>query len=304
MLPRFIFILAASGLSLWLDAGHVMAADAPAARTAVRAPIAYGRGVLWKIERAGLPPSYLFGTIHLADPRVTDLPAPVNKAFESAASLTTELIVDAGALVQIMGAMFLDGGETLESVVGRPLYADVRQAFAERGLPLADVNKYKPWAAAMMLSLPAPTGAAPLDLQLQMRAAQAGKPVDGLETVQEQVGVFEDMAAEEQRALLAAAVRERREAAAQLEALVQAYLARDIGRLRAMFDEKAPAEPALRRALVDRLLTSRNHRMVARLRPRLQRGNAFIAVGAAHLPGPGGMLELLEREGYRVHAIH
>lgn len=301
MLPRFIAVLAGLGLALGLSAAGFAAA---ASRTAVPAAASPAYGVLWKIERGGTPASYLFGTVHLADTRVTNLPPLVDKTFAAAATLTTELFVDAEALVQLMAAMFFTAGQTLEHAVGPALYADVRAAFAERGLPLADLNKYKPWAVAMILSLPAPTGAAPLDLQLQLRAEQAGKPVDGLETVQEQVGVFDGLAANEQRALLDAAVRERQTAGAQLEALVQAYLARDLGRVRTMFEERAAADPTLRDRLIDRLLTSRNRRMVERLHPRLQRGNAFIAVGAAHLPGPGGMLELLEREGYRVHAIY
>jgi uncharacterized protein YbaP (TraB family) len=281
-----------------------MAADAATRAAPASSPAKYSKGILWKIERRGEAPSYLFGTIHLADTRLTELPAPVRKAFDAAKSLTTELIVDADALSHLLNAMFFNDGRTLEGVVGAPLYRDVRRAFVERGMPTADLAKYKPWAVFLILSMPAPTGAPPLDMQLQLGAAAAGKPIDGLETVQEQIEVFNDLSTAEQRALLEVTLRELHTSAAQLEAMVQAYLARDLARLQAMAEEHTPADAALNAKFTQRLLTDRNRRMVERLRPLLKRGNTFIAVGAAHLGGREGMLELLERGGYRVESIY
>jgi uncharacterized protein YbaP (TraB family) len=264
----------------------------------------YAKGVLWKIERAGEKSSYLFGTIHLSDKRLTKLPAAVDKAFEDAASLTTELVVDPQAVAKLMQAMFFRDGGTLESAVGAATYRDVQRAFTERGMPNADVNRFKPWAVFLMLSMPVPADSPPLDMQLQMRAGAAGKKIEGLETIQEQIDVFSEMSADEQRTMLEATLRELHASAKQIEAMIQAYLARDLAHLQKMADEHAPAEATLHAKFTQRLLTDRNRRMAERLRPLLKQGNTFIAVGAAHLPGRDGLLALLEHEGYRVRPIY
>lgn len=277
-------------------------ADAPVQKSAAVAP--YSQGILWKIEGRRQAPSYLFGTIHLADPRVTQLPAPVQKAFEAAASLVTEMMPDLAGVAALQQAMLYQDARTLEDAVGPELYRDVRNALAERGLPPPAATKLKPWAAAVILSLPMISTDAPLDLQLQQRAAMAGKPVHGLESAQEQISVFNDLSAADQRALLAAAVHEHRLAGERIEAMLQAYLARDLARLEQMTETYAPREPALRDTLKRRLLTDRNQRMVERLERYLREGNAFVAVGAAHLPGDDGLLNLLARAGYRVHPVY
>jgi uncharacterized protein len=287
-----------------LLAGTVAVASDATAPSSPTSAAKYGKGLLWKIERKGETPSYLFGTIHLADKRIANLPAPVNKAFDSAASLTTELIVDPQALTGIMQSIFFSDGRTLESVIGAALYRDVERAFIERRIAIANLQKYKPWAVFLILSMPPPTDIPPLDMQLQMRADMAGKKIEGLETAQEQIGVFTDMSTAEQRGLLEATLRELRASAGHIEAMIQAYIARDLGRLQTMADEHEPSDAALHEKFTQRLLTDRNRRMVERLRPLLKRGNTFIAVGAAHLPGRDGMLSLLEREGYRVQAIY
>ncbi len=302
MRQRLSFALVGICLAFLASAtGSAFARESPAP-----APSAgpHSRGLLWKIERAGAPASYLFGTLHMADARVTALPPPVRQVFDAAASLTMELVPDAAALSHLLESMFFNDSRTLESIVGAELYADVRRAFAKRNLPATDLSKFKPWAVTVVLSMPVATGDPPLDMQLQLRAIENGKPVEGLETAQEQVAVFNDLSFAQQRALLETTLRHQDEFNAQLEAIVQAYLARDLARLQLLFEEQAPADRALHATLTERLLTSRNHRMVERLGARLKRGNVFIAVGAAHLPGPDGILQLLEREGYRVNAVY
>ena len=71
-----------------------------------------------------------------------------------------------------------------------------------------------------------------------------------------------------------------------------------------MREDGKPEERALRAKIDKRLLEDRNHRMVERMLPRFDEGGAFIAIGAAHLPGESGVLALLERRGYTVTRLY
>ncbi len=304
-LRRLLGALTGTVLAVVLAAGlGARAAGPEAARTApVAAAASYSKGLLWKIESAGTAPSYLFGTIHLSDPRVTTLAMPVQKAFDGARHFVMELVPDADAVALLAQSMIYADARTLSAVVGERLYAEAEAAFRRRGIPTEALAKYKPWAVAVILSMPTPDGV-PLDLQLQEAAAAQGKAVEGLETTREQIAVFDELSPEEQRALLEATLREQHAFEQQIEAVVQAYLARDLARLQALTEAHAAADRALHATVMQRLLVSRNRRMVERMQPRLKQGNAFVAVGAAHLAGPEGLLALLAQRGYRVQAVY
>ncbi len=267
----------------------------------------YAKGLLWKIERPGQnpaqKPSYLFGTIHIADPRVTNLPASVQQIFDAAQSFTMELIFDGDGLLHMAETMFFNDSRTLEGVIGATRFAEVQKAFSARGVPTGDLNRKKPWVIAMLLSTP-PQQGVPLDLQLQLRATLQNKPTHGLENMREQIAVFNDMSMDDQVAILDSTLREYREADKLLEAMVQAYVARDLMRIMGMMGAPTERDRLLYESVTERLLVNRNARMLERMRPRLDEGNAFIAVGAAHLAGERGLLYLLEKSGYRVTPVY
>lgn len=297
--PRLVFVLLCA-LLLVSCASH---AAAPAVQHRVTAS-RFDHGLLWKIEAPGAKPSYLFGTIHVDDPRVTALPAPVGSALDGADRFVMEALLDGDSLTQMAKAMYFDDGRTLEQVIGRDLYAATLKALKARGIPDANVEKQKPWAVMMALSMPAPETGEFLDLVLETRAAKQGKPVAGLETMAEQIAVFNDLPMPDQVALLKETVRTQPELEKDYGELIRAYLARDLRRLSEISDKHDPEEDRLYRTVTDRLLTRRNARMQQRMAPFLKQGNAFIAVGAAHLGGDTGLLNLLEQAGYRVIPIY
>jgi len=297
-----------TGLSLaaslfGLPPAHAADATKPCAIGDTSLACRYGKGLLWKIERSGHAPSHLFGTIHISDPRVTNLPPPVRAAFNTARSFTMELILDGAGFVHMAETMFFDDGRTLESVLGTARYKEIEKVLTDRGLPVTDLKRKKPWVVVMMLSGPARGGLA-LDMQLQVSATLQEKPTRGLETMQEQLAVFNGLSIEDQVAMLDYTLRYQRESEKLLETMVQAYLARDLNRIMAIMDSAQANDRRLQDTLMARLLTQRNLRMVDRMRPRLEEGNAFIAVGAAHLSGADGLLVLLERAGWRVTPIY
>ncbi len=262
------------------------------------------RGVLWKIETAAQAPSYLFGTIHIGDPRVTRLPAPVRSAFNAADRLIVEVVPDMEGMIRLTQSMRFNDERTLTQTVGAPLVADARAALAKRNLPPVDIEKLKPWAIVLMLLAPDPSDGLPLDIDLQNRAAKRGIAIDGLETMDEQIAVFDELNFDDQRGLLESTLRDQTKIAGRIEALTRAYLARDLAKLESLSQDEELGDAELTATVMRRLLTDRNQRMVARMQPWLREGNAFIAVGAAHLSGPKGLLELLERKGYRISAVY
>ena len=315
-----LVVAVASILSLSLAAPNVViSADSAAPRAGISDPPPvpacpdaarsknggrYARGVLWKIERNDLAPSFLFGTIHTDDPRVLNLPAPVQEAFDGSDSFTMETFFNASGLIAMAEAMFFSDDQSLERVVGKETYSLVEQAFIERGLPTRDLDKKKPWAIFMTLGAPRAKSFLFLDLMLQRNAVLAGKPNYKLETMAEQIAVFDQMPLENQVKLLQETLQQHEHLAAQMESMIQAYLARDLACIMKIVHQDDPDNSAAYSSLVSRLLTDRNKKMADRLQSPLQEGNAFIAVGAGHLPGDQGILRLLEQKGYGLTAVY
>lgn len=310
VLRRFLLKAMAAVLAIVLLAAPLPGLSAncrPVADGQPRAgkPASFTHGLLWKIEPPGKTPSYLFGTFHSSDPRITLLPCPVKRAFDGAASYTLEVIANGAGLVSMAEAMFFNDGTTLRGVVGESLYRDTQRVVGEQlGMPDTALERMKPWAVMLMLSGPRTGQGLFLDMALQLEATRQNKTTHGLETMQEQIAVFNGMQIEDQVVLLRDAVHQQHLAAQAIEALTRAYLARDLDALVALSEKYKPSDARVNDLLVQRLLTERNRLMVERMQPRLQEGNAFVAVGALHLPGDQGLLQRLARAGYRVSPVY
>lgn len=265
----------------------------------------FTRGLLWKIEPKGVAPSYLFGTFHTSDPRITTLPCPVEEVFTRTASYTMEVIANGAGITSMAEAMYFSEGKKLKDVLGEALYQQtLRSVRGSDGAPGIAIDNMKPWAVMMMLSSPRPGSGLFLDMALQLRAIYGDKPTYGLETMGEQIAVFNDMTLDDQIVLLRDAVQSAERAQEAMEEITQAYLKRDLGALITLNDKYKPEDARIYTNMMDRLLVQRNINMVTRMRARLQEGNAFIAVGALHLPGATGLLHLLRDAGYRVTRVY
>jgi len=275
------------------------------AALSVAAAERFGSGLLWKLELAGTPASYLFGTMHSDDPRVLELPLPVRQAFDQAQGLVLELELDAGSIAFLSSSLLLGDGKSLATMIDGDLYRRTVTAMAEQGLPETMVARMKPWAVAVTLMTPPVQSGVVLDQLLYQQAVAAGKTVQGLETVAEQVGLFDSLSEQEQIGLLRDTVDHLPEITQMLEDIQAAWLAGDLQRL-VELNEAAmqDADPSLARQLNERVIVERNHRMAERMQAALRLGNRFIAVGALHLPGEQGLLMLLSGRGYRVTRIY
>lgn len=265
----------------------------------------FERGLLWKIEKPGSPPSYLFGTMHIEDPEVVTLPSPVQQAFDRADGVTLEVVLDPQSLMAMAMAFMLTDGSTLESHIGSQLFQRSVKAMAVHGLPELAVARMKPWAVAVTLMTPPSQTGEVLDLMLYQEALAQSKPVTGLETPMEQMSLFDSFSALDQVALLKDTLDQLDEIPQMLADLKAAYLDRDLIRLVKISDASMSSnDPQLVEDFNRKLITERNHRMLERMQPQLKKGKEFIAVGALHLPGEEGLLQLLSEQGYSVSVVY
>ena len=267
---------------------------------AVRREIAHGRGLLFQVEAAPVPASFIFATIHLADERVTTLPAPVRQAFDGAQGFVMEALFDPVGIAELSLLMMYTAGTQLEQQLGGKWFAPTAQLLAVHGVPPTMASLLKPWAAYLTLSMPIQHGELPLDFRLMQDAQQRGLTVAGLETVAEQAAALGSLTLADQIALLKSAICHYETVQANVEESLLAYLDRDLAILAAGSQRYSAENEQLHRRLLDSLVIKRNLRMVERMLPRLREGKVFVAVGALHLPGRQGILRLLEQRGYVV----
>jgi len=262
-------------------------------------------GLLWELSKTGQQPAYLFGTIHSEDPAVVELPATVKQAFDASNSVVLEMLLDTDTMRYSSTAMLMLDGRSLSDMIGMPLYKKVSTAIASRGIPELVLNRMKPWAAAVTLSTPALETGQILDLVLYQDALQQDKAVYGLETVREQLDLFDSMSESDQVTLLRDAVDKFPELDALHAELLEVYKQRDLEGLLAINETSMQAEDQrLAKEFQRRVIDDRNHRMAERMQPYLRQGKAFVAVGALHLPGEQGLLNLLEQQGYTVRRVY
>jgi len=282
-------------------AGQLSWADEPA-----KQGILHPQGLLWKIEKPSQPTSYLFATMHVSDPRVVNLPQPVEQAFTDSTQFVMEMLLTFQAVGLVSRASFFSDGRTLADVMQAENYRRLLDLLQKRmQLGESVVRHMKPWAVFSLLMMPVEQGSsAALDMQLYRRAVQAQKQVAGLETAQEQVDVFDQMSVADQLWLLNQAVSEIEQTDAVFPDMLAAYLQGDLAALMLMQQQMMSDESDIDDRLLQRLLTQRNQRMAQRLQPYLQRGEAFIAIGALHLSGQGGVLQLLQQQGYAVSPVY
>jgi uncharacterized protein YbaP (TraB family) len=274
-----------------------------------------GKGLLWKIEIGQAPPSYLFGTMHVTDPRVTTLPAKAARAFESAGTVvieTTEILDQAslmGTLARHPDLMMFTDDTTLSGLLASQDRERLEQKLAERGIPLAAVEKMKPWLISAMVALPAcewrrkQQGLPVLDVRLAEDARAAGKKLEGLETVADQMQAMASLPMELHLHGLADTLRLGDRLDDVIETMIVLYGRGDTGTIWPLLRTVSPGAEAGYAAFEKALVSERNKTMLQKAEPIIAAGDAFIAVGALHLPGPDGLIEQFRRRGFTVSPV-
>lgn len=272
--------------------------------------IPFGQGLLFKVERDGQLPNYLFGTMHVADLDVLALPEPVADAFRSSRRLAVEVIWNGTVDDYMQAAMRLPEGQTLDEIAGPELFEQAMRVLSRYQVEREEAQELRPWYIGFMFgsdevqSDGARQGHRFLDDWLRNEAGMDGKLVFGLETAAEHFAPFDRLTERQELDFMRSALNDRRDPKSYVRTKAR-YLAGDIAAIHADFaSEGLPEMQDTMREFRRYLLDDRNHGMVARALALLEKGGTFVAVGALHLPGEEGMLRLLQLRGYRITRIY
>ena len=283
------------------------------------AAVPNGKGLLWKLEKPGERPSFLFGTMHVTDERVTTLPATAQKAYDGADTIiieTTEVLDKSKMMAAIAaepGLMMFTDNTTLSSLLSPEDAAVLNKGLNARGIPPLTVAKMKPWILSTMLALPAcevarqSAGVPVLNVKLASDAKASGKAVEGLETVAGQLRAMASLPLAFHMKGLVDTLKLGDKAGDLNETMILLYQRGDIGMFWPLFRTVLPDaedDQAGYAAFEQTMITSRNKVMVENAGPILAKGNVFMAVGAMHLPGPEGLVEDFRKAGYSVTAVN
>jgi len=289
--------------------------DLAAARAARADDLSDGQGLLWRVERDGVAPSYLFGTIHSTDNGAAAIARRAAAVASKATVVATELggpfdAVDRGALAAKLLAAAIDrDADTFQPDLAGAAGASVEALLAAHGVPKELAHHLKLWFLAASVEAPLceqarEQAALPEVDEIVAEAGAAAKiPVVGLETADEQLTALSAAPPALSAALLKTSARLPRLDDDAYATMVRLYHDGRPAEMIAVVDalpELTPEERAAERRFDDLLLVGRNQTMAERAAPLLAKGGAFVAVGALHLPGKGGLIARFRAMGYRV----
>jgi uncharacterized protein len=253
---------------------------------------------------------YLAGSVHLLKAEDSSLPAGFDRAYKGSKAIVMELAIDkidAMATAQwMMENGMLKDGATLRATIGDERYARVSKEAARLGIPMEAADMLQPWALGlqlvemqyMQLGFDPQKG---VEQQLEHEAQADGKPISGLETMDEQLGVLQGMSKSDQARFLDMTVTEMHDVDSETQSVVTAWRSGDAAKLAALLSEEYKSFPNLYRALV----TERNKRWVPQIEKLLHANqDVFVVVGALHLVGDGGLLELLRHDGFKPEQLN
>lgn len=296
------------------------AGAALAARVAAATETVNANATLWRVETidGSLSPSWLLGTIHLTDSRVTTLPPAVATALDGARVLAVENRAalktdrDPAALQHFLSLAVYRDGRSLPLVLDGGEVQALTTALTARGLPAWIFLAWKPWAVVVTALTYPPcemrqlvAGVKFLDAVLLERAEAGGKPVADLEEFAEQLGSIAAVPEDLQVSLLKASLQLEPLQEDLHETMLRLYVAGRIGDLiglsKVLMAERLPGTDVT--PFWGALLDTRNAAMVESATRLARDGNAFIAAGAGHLIGETGLVAGLRRAGFRVEAV-
>ncbi len=262
------------------------------------------QAVFYEISGNGLrKPSYLFGTMHLLTQQFVDSLPMLMDYYGKCTQVVGEMIIDSTNSMKMLPYTMLKG-TTLKEVLPDDLYSATNTWLKElSGYDLALFNALNPMTINVTLLqliqakyYPVPAGLVLMDNYFQQRARKEYKEVIGLETIEDQVNaLFTQFSIERQTELLREFVMHKDKSIADLATMTKLYRSQRLDELeKLMYDETySPQE-------IEVLLYNRNEKWAAQLPMLMMRAPTFVAVGALHLTGERGLVNLLRQKGYTV----
>ena len=263
---------------------------------------------LWRAD--GVSNSvYLLGSIHLLRAEDHPLPSVIDAVYKDAEVLIMELDMDDldGAAAQRLfnqGGVLRDG-TTLRDLMGEELYLQAEAAARAVDIPIDLLAQSEPWLAAITVEMMTLfrigfNPALGVEMHMTSRALNDGKPIEGLESIEEQLAFLDGLSLQAQREMLLQTLEDSASMATSIDAMVRAWRYGDMDYLESgLLDSLAEHEE-----LSDTLVTSRNQRWVSKIHDLLdEREDYLIIVGALHLVGDQGVPSLLAKKGVKIHQL-
>lgn len=265
------------------------------------------KSLLWKIEGNDIAaPSYLYGTIHMINAEDYFLPDGTLSAIDASDQMVFEIDMnemnDMSAIMGIMGQAFMKDGKTLSDLLSAEDYQLVSDHFKKIGLPLMMLERIKPAFLSVFAADMDPQGMQngsikSYEMEFFKMAEETSKPVAGLETIEYQMSVFDQIPYEDQAQMLIDAIKSGDSGADQFKQMVEIYKAQDIQGMISMFEEDETMSSGNNN---DLLLVQRNKNWIPIMSEMMKTQKVFFAVGAGHLAGKDGVIHLLRKAGYKL----
>lgn len=246
---------------------------------------------------------YLAESVHLLKPGDSTLPGAFTHAYNDSKELVMEMdlakLDDSSVSAWLLEHGSYPDGESLQQALGPERFARVAAQTTALGLPLEQLAMLRPWVAALLLTdmMYLKLGYDPqsgVEQQLIARTVQDHRPTAGLETVDEELGQLEQMSPEDQAQFLDLTLQDLKNTDSELDTMLTAWRSGDTAKLAAELSDTYNQFPALYRVLV----SERNRRWLPLIKNYLATDhNVLIVVGALHVVGKGGLLELLRSAG-------
>ena len=261
--------------------------------------------LLWRISGNNLSkPSYLFGTIHLLCANDIELSETLKTAIKETDKVYLELDMDnLFEMMQAVQKMKMRNDTTLSDLLSESDYKKVKAFFTSKSsmIPFSILETYKPMLAASMI-MQTSTGcddAISMEQIIMQQAKQDRKEIKGMETMTYQLSIFDSIPYEVQAKQLLAFITENDtedKASKEYDEMALAYRNQELNKLEMLINKEEFGIGNF----ADLLLYNRNRNWVVTMGKIFSANSAVIAVGAGHLPGEKGVINLLRKAGYKV----
>lgn len=260
--------------------------------------------LLWKIEGDGVQKGcYLFGTMHLIEKEYFLFPKQLEKAFSKADVLVMELPglpnqLEAMKYLKLENETFFDyfNESQSDSIIE---WVKSHIGMSEESFRTNFTN-LKPFAVSQLATQIHFIGKTEsYEMTFDKLARENGMKIRGLETVAEQMKIFDDLTREQQVEMVMSTVRNPAEGIELTRKMMQVYQRQEVDSLFIMIEEQGELFSEEQSTFLD----DRNKRWIPQIEAYIKENKTFIAVGAGHLGGPNGVIRLVEERGYTLTPI-
>ncbi len=302
-------LAAGCGVSAMLGSGShgSVFAQSPLAQAPETTP-ARKKNCLWRVQ-SKTSTLYILGSVHLLKKESYPLDAAIEETFDNAQKLVFEVDMDTAeklsTIQMIMSKGTYDNGKTLQSAVSPETYEMARKRTAELGMPIEQLGKFKPWllaitvAAGKLIKL----GFDPslgVDKHFYGKAKKAEKPIVPLETIEYQISRFDEMQPKTQEAMLLQTLRDLEIMEKEFNTIIECWAAGDTASLEALMLKSFEQFPEI----YEKLIMERNRNWLPQIEALLgQSEHCMVVVGALHLVGKDGIIEMLRQKGHSVEQL-